>query len=105
MVNSAGATGPVFEGRVTPPEPPVVRKPVGDNTTVPLAEADMAMLPKCISTVLAMLISEIIVAEAADVAEARIIGAKVNPITPIIIITGFVIFFILFVFILYILFA
>ena len=68
-VNDAAATVPVVDGRVTPPEPPVVRVLLVDNTTVPLVDARTAMLPKFISVTLAMVIGVMIVADAVAVAD------------------------------------
>jgi hypothetical protein len=69
-VKEAAETVPVVAGRVTPPEPPVVRVPAGARTVVPESVAETATLPKFISTVLTIVIGVMMFAEAEAVAVA-----------------------------------
>src|SRR4051812_40039311 len=81
MVKLAAETVPVVAGRVTPPDPPVVRAPEGARITVPEVDADIAILPNSISFTFVIVIGAMIsaVAEAVAVAWANTFKFTIAP--------------------------
>ena len=96
-MKEAEVTVPVVDGSVTP-VPAVVRELEVESITEPLLEADTAMLPKFISTVLAIDIGVMMVAVAEAVAEACAKERLEVPRTTTAAMIAFAMFFILFCF-------